>query len=338
MAQAPDAEHFEMLTNRLLVGAVVPFLGAGVNLCGRPKATPWQQGRYLPSGKELASYLATGIGLNYPYPDASDLLRVSQYVDVSLGNGPLYEALHRVFDDDYRPTPVHRMLASLPALIRRQPGNGQRFYPLNITTNYDDGLERAFQDAGEEYDLLTYIADGTGAGKFRHTRPDGESQVISIPNSYNELRCDERPVIAKIHGAVSRQVNGTDSFVVTENHYIAYLSHSDINKLIPVNVLTRMRKSHFLFLGYSLRDWNLRVILHRLWGEEGGAYNSWAIQSAPERIDEKAWARRGVELLNMQLEDYTAELVAHLTHERKPPTSPTSGSRPPHPQEERRDN
>ena len=37
------------------------------------------------------------------------------------------------------------------------------------------------------------------------------------------------------------------------------------------------------------------MILHRLWGEEGLAYNSWAIQSKPERIDEKAWGRRGVE-------------------------------------------
>ena len=257
MAQTPDGEHFQMVANRLLAGGVVPFLGAGVNLCGRPNTVHWEQGRYLPSGAELAAYLATAAGVQYPYADTSDLLRVSQYVDVSLGNGPLYEALHTVFDADYSPTPVHRMLASLPALIRSRSATGQRFYPLNITTNYDDALERAFQEAGEEYDLLTYIAEGNGAGKLPAHSPNGRSEVILKPNSYPELGCAERPVIAKIHGAVSRQVNDVDSFVVTENHYIAYLSHSDIGKLIPVNVLTRMRRSNFLFLGYSLRDWNL---------------------------------------------------------------------------------
>ena len=100
MAERPDGSHFEMVANRLLAGAVVPFLGAGVNLCGRPDSVAWERGRYLPSGSELATYLATDIGLTYPYPDASDLLRVSQYVDVSLGSGPLYEALHDVFDAD----------------------------------------------------------------------------------------------------------------------------------------------------------------------------------------------------------------------------------------------
>ena len=53
--------------------------------------------------------------------------------------------------------------------------------------------------------------------------------------------------------------------MITENHYIDYLRQADIARLIPVNVVSRMRKSHFLFLGYSLKDWNLRVILNRLW-------------------------------------------------------------------------
>jgi hypothetical protein len=310
MAQAPDEEHFEMLANRLLAGAVVPFLGAGVNLCDRPPAAPWERGRYLPSGAELAAYLAESIG--YPYADSGDLLRVSQYVDVKLGNGPLYESLHEVFDADYAPTPVHRLLARLPELIRSRRAAGRRFFPLNVTTNYDDALERAFQEAGEPYDLVTYIADGPDRGRFKHIRPNGSAEVILVPNVYPELRCDERPVIAKIHGAVSRDAGGRDSFVVTEDHYIAYISHTDVAKLIPINIATRMKKSHFLFLGYSLKDWNLRVILHRLWGDDGLTYNSWAIQPKPERIEEKAWYRRGVELLDAGLIDYAAELERSL--------------------------
>jgi hypothetical protein len=69
-----------------------------------------------------------------------------------------------------------------------------------------------------------------------------------------------------------------------------------------------MQKSHFLFLGYNLRDWNLRVILHRLWGDEGLTYNSWAIQAHPDKIEERAWYKRGVELLDSRLEEYADEL------------------------------
>jgi hypothetical protein len=311
MVQLPDDGHYRMVANRLLAGAVVPFLGAGVSLCGRPDEASWEPGVYLPSGTELAQHLAKEV--DYPPGDPIDLLRVSQYVDVILGNGPLYESLHAVFDANYTPTPVHRLLASLPESIRRLRTTGPRFFPLYVTTNYDSLLEQALRDAGEEYDLVTYLADGPDKNRFLHTRPDGEATLITVPNTYPELRCDTRPVVAKIHGAVGRNIDERDSFVITENHYIAYLSHSDIAKLIPVNLTTRMRKSHFLFLGYSLKDWNLRVILNRLWGDEGLAYNSWAIQPHPDRIEERAWYRRGVELLDSRLEEYTERLARTIS-------------------------
>jgi hypothetical protein len=313
VAQSPEGAHYELITDRILAGAVVPFLGAGVNLSGRPESESFEVGRYLPSGSELAAYLA--IKGRYPYKDRTDLLRVSQYVAIMLGLRPLYELLHGVFDKDYVPTPVHELLASLPSLIRARPSTEPRFFPLIVTTNYDDLLERAFKATREEYDLVTYIADGKDRGRFMHTSPDGDERVINKPKTYKELRCDERPVIAKIHGAVGR-IPDHDSFVITENHYIDYLSHTaDIKTLIPVNIASRMMQSHFLFLGYSLKDWNLRVILHRLWGDAEVALNSnsWAVQPNPDSIEEKSWSRRGVELLDVRLEEYIKRLSDALT-------------------------
>jgi hypothetical protein len=311
MPQAPDDEHYRLLAKRMLAGAVVPFLGAGVNLCGRPaQPSPWRPGHHLPSGRELSEYLAAE--MDYPYPDSGDLLRVSQYVDVSLGGGPLYETLHTAFDADYPPTPVHRLLASLPRLVRSSAVGTKAFFPLILTTNYDDALERAFTEAGEPFDLVTYIADGPERGKFQHTHPDGTVTLIAIPNEYAELRCDQRPIIAKIHGTVGRRIQDTDSYVITENHYISYLAHTDIAQLIPVNMAMRMRKSHFLFLGYSLKDWNLRVILHRLWGDAAPRFRSWAIQYGPDEIDEKSWAQRGVDVFDQRLEGYTTQLEQRL--------------------------
>jgi hypothetical protein len=40
-------------------GEMVFLLGAGVNLCGRPEDVVWEpRGEYLPTGQELADYLA----------------------------------------------------------------------------------------------------------------------------------------------------------------------------------------------------------------------------------------------------------------------------------------
>jgi hypothetical protein len=312
MAQSPDESHYAIVADRILAGAVVLFLGAGVNLSGRPDSEPFELGRDLPSGSELAAYLANKVG-GFPGKDRTDLLRVSQYVAIVLGVQPLYELLHSVFDVDYTPTPVHKLLASLPSLIRARRSTQPASFPLIVTTNYDDALERAFTDAGEEYDLVTYIADGPRSGRFLHISPDGDERIISKPKSYKELRCDERPVIAKIHGAVGRPPPKHDSFVITENHYIDYLSHTDIKTLIPVNMASRMMQSHFLFLGYSLKDWNLRVILHRLWGDAEFGWNSWAVQLKPDSIDEKSWSRRGVDLLDVRLEEYIKLLDTALT-------------------------
>jgi hypothetical protein len=311
MVQSPDEAHYRRIAKRILDGAIVPFLGAGVNLCGRPEKTSWARGQYLPNGAELAKYLAGQVV--YPFADETDLLRVSQYVDVMLGDGPLYDQLHYVFDADYAPTPVHRLLARLPAMVRTSTSDRPPCFPLIVTTNYDDALERAFMEVGEPYDLVVYIADDTDErGLFLHTNADGHSQVIPVPNTYGDLRLDERPVIAKIHGAVGRGVVERDSFVITENHYIDYLSHADIAQLIPVNIAKRLRKSHLLFLGYSLKDWNLRVILNRLFEDAPVKWKYWAVQPNPDDIEERSWARRNVDLLDVRLETYISCLTDAL--------------------------
>ena len=116
----------------------------------------------------------------------------------------------------------------------------------------------------------------------------------------------------KIHGAVDRVNAERDSFVITEDHYIDYLTHTDIANLVPVTLAAKLRKSHFLFLGYGLRDWNLRVILHRIWGEQKLTYRSWAIQRDPEPLDQEFWHKRDVDILNVRLEDYVAALGESL--------------------------
>src|SRR5207249_7940101 len=81
-----------------------------------------------------------------------------------------------------------------------------------------------------------------------------------------ELSLERRTVILKLHGQVDRGPDREwESFVVTEDDYIDYLSRSDVAGAVPVALAAKLRRSHFLFLGYRMGDWNLRVILNRLW-------------------------------------------------------------------------
>jgi hypothetical protein len=82
---------------------------------------------------------------------------------------------------------------------------------------------------------------------------------------------------------------------------------------LPVNLSAKLRTSHFLFLGYSLKDWNLRVMLHRLWEEqEGMTYNSWAVLSDPDPIDKFAWDERGVDILSVSCGEFATVIEAEV--------------------------
>jgi len=301
--------HCRIVSRRLREGKVVPFLGAGANLCGRPQEVDWQTGHYLPSGQELAVYLAESYA--YPASEVQDLLRVSQYVQAVTGGTVLYDELHGLFDREYEPNALHRLLATLPGTLRawREQGHASR-HLLIVTTNYDDALERAFLDAGESFDLISYVAKGPHRGKFLHRPPDAETRLIEEPNKYRELSLEKRTVILKIHGAVDRDDPDGDSYVITEDHYIEYLAQTDISNIIPATLMAAMNESHFLFLGYSLGDWNLRVILHRIWGQQPfeDKFTSWAIQKDPSRLEERLWRRRNVEIFSVDLADYSEAL------------------------------
>jgi hypothetical protein len=307
-----DDRHYARVAKLLENGAVVPFLGAGANLCDRPDEVPWELGRFAPSGGELAATLAASG--EYPDPDL-DLLRVSQYVDAVLGEGRLYGYLREVFDSNYPPTSVHRLFARLPAALRER---GLR-QPLLLTTNYDDLLERALTEAGEPFDVVWYEAKrGPQHGRFLHRPPEGDVVPIERPNEYTDLALEDRTVILKLHGAIDRRNAKGDSYVITEDSYIDYLVGDDVGAQIPFTLVERLEESHFLFLGYSMHDWNLRVILNRIWGARQLDLKSWAVQRAPadagvREVEEALWRDRGnVDLLYVPLKDYVARLAGEL--------------------------
>jgi DNA-binding SARP family transcriptional activator len=285
---APSDEEGEIV-KALLAGRVVPVIG-------------------VDGAGDLAEHLARAFEV--PADSPVDLARISQYVATMQGSGPLYDELHTRFEAAVEPSPLHRFLARLPALLRERGAPHQ----LIVTTNYDLALERAFEEAGEELDIVSYVASGTHRGRFWH-RPPGEApRPIDVPNTYaTELSLEKRTILLKLHGAVDPLPEREwESFVITEDDYIDYLGRSELTAVVPVALAARLRRSHFLFLGYEMADWNLRLILNRIWGERPVAYRSWAIQRSPSPLAQAFWRRFDVAALDVDPRLYVELLERRL--------------------------
>jgi DNA-binding SARP family transcriptional activator len=287
VAPASPEENLADVTQALLAGRLVPVLGAEVG--------------------ELARRLVERFGL--PSEDGAELAQIAQYVALMKGSGPLYDELHDLLTTTAVPTPIHRFFAALPAVLRERGAPHQ----LIVTASYDLALEQALLDAGEAFDVVSYLAAGRDRGKFCHFAPDGTVRVVDVPNTYaTELDLDQRTVILKLHGTVDpRPERAWESFVVTEDDYIDYLQQSDFADAIPVALAARLRRSHFLFLGYGMREWNLRLVLHRLSSPASLNYRSWAVAAAPRPLERELWLRRDVDLVETPLEEYVGALAQH---------------------------
>jgi DNA-binding SARP family transcriptional activator len=285
---APSDEEGEIV-KALLAGRVVPVIG-------------------LDGAGDLAQHLASAFDV--PADRPVDLARVSQYVATMQGSGPLYDELHSRFEAAVEPGPLHRFLARLPALLREHGAPHQ----LIVTTNYDLALEKAFEEAGEELDIVAYVATGQHRGRFWHRPPGEPPRPIDVPNTYaTELDVERRTILLKLHGAVDPLPEREwESFVITEDDYIDYLGRSELTAVVPVSLAARLRRSHFLFLGYEMADWNLRLILNRIWGERPVGYRSWAVQRAPSPLAVAFWRRFDVATLDVEPTSYIELLERRL--------------------------
>ena len=184
-------------------------------------------------------------------------------------------------------------------------------------------LEQAFDEEQEPYDLVVYMASGRDKGKFVHVPAEGIPTAIDEPNSYTRLPIGldyelTRTVIVKIYGAVDGSIGDyrwKENYVITEDHFIDYLSKGPIENVVPVQVLGKLRDSHFLFLGYTMSNWTQRVFQKRIWEGIFGA-KSWAVEPDPDTLEKELWMQSNVDLYAADLGEYVNQLTEQLTARR----------------------
>jgi hypothetical protein len=298
----------------------VTVLGSGANAVDRD--TPWRQGTgTLPDTCELARHLARRFQTG---SETDDLAQVAEHVSLTEGRVDLCQTLRELlFKSGGAPTSVHSSVARVPARIREL---GREAYQLVISTNYDTALERAFDELHEPYDLVVFVMVGRYSGRFVHVPwwdPEGRgTRPITVPNEYVDLPIDEdgrleRTVIAKLHGGAAELGPGwpplRDNFVVTEDDYIGYLTQSPVESLIPLQILNKIRDSHFLFLGYRMRDWSVRVFLQRIWGEHPLEARSWVVDPRLDLVERQLWDHFGVKVIEAPVTEFLNQVEGELS-------------------------
>lgn len=284
MALSPP---YGYIHDQLMLGKVVPFLGAGAPLFGRnPKLTPWAQKQggkevisYLPTAGELADYLATKTALDAD--EKGELTKMAQYYEAVAGTAPLRRRLCEIFSHQQPPTPLHDYLAAVPAPL------------LIVTTNYDDLMERAYQALGKPCDVVVHVTDKERVLWWPH----GSAAPQEMPADELLIDLDEVSVVYKMHGAIDRRPNQVGHYVITEDDYIEFLTRMTRDSVIPPIFADPFQSRPFLFLGYGLHDWNLRVILNRIQEFRGRPkFRSWAIETLSKPLERKLWESRGVDV------------------------------------------
>ncbi len=304
MAEPPYGEIVDLLKK----GQVVPFIGAGVNMSIRPPNARWdaKSAMFLPSGAELSRFLAQKS--SFPSSedhDLTDLPKVASYFVETSARRRLRERLHDIFNRDFDPCSIHTYLAEVATSAPL----------LMITTNYDDLLEQAFRRANCPFDLVIHPTDRKEVEAavlwWRH----GENEPIAI--SPNQLYIDLKNtnVIYKMHGTVDRVLQKWDSYVITEDDYVDFLARMTSQTAVPALFMHHCRTRNFLFLGYGLRDWNLRVLLRNLDStlpitvdDAGDELHSWAIQYHPTEYEVELWNARQVKVYNMDINNFVEKL------------------------------
>lgn len=318
-SEAPDSDHYIDVTDYLADGSLVPMLGSFVGAADGEE--PWEEGcGRMPDAEDLARALAQRFRIS---PEPPDLARVAQHISLTRGPAELHKALRQfLLRKECEPSPVHRFLARVPSILRQR---GEERFQLIVTTSYDTVLERAFDEVHEPFDLAVFMAAGEHKGRFLHVPwwdvHGREPTPIRVPNEYVEFPIDddgelERTVIVKVHGGVLHdappEYQLKHNFVITEDDYIGYLSRSPVESLVPLQLLNKLRESHFLFLEYGVRDWSLRVFLRRIWAEQEHAATSWSVQRRLDRVDRGFWEKFDVERFDLPVSAYVEELERHL--------------------------
>lgn len=159
-------------------------------------------------------------------------------------------------------------------------------FPVIYTTNYDRNIEAAFEAHGCEY---VKIANARDIAKIR----------------------EEVAQIVKFHG----DFDDDDSLVITETDYLERLA---FNSPLDIKFRADALGKTVLFIGYSMVDMNIRLLLHNLWrtwrcsGFEQDRPSSFVFMAQSNPLQEAILAQWGITAISSSAADPEQALTGFL--------------------------
>jgi hypothetical protein len=277
----PD-QDLNIIFNALGAKKCLVFLGAGA--CTSYPGTDGAQNPGLPTGSELAKALAT----ECKYANgALDLPKVAEYFVYSHGGNrePLESALRRHLSVRCQPRPIHTVLSQL------------NHVKIVVTSNYDMLLENAL--ASQDRNLIKHVHNPRNpkTGDFEGPIPIGETEIV----------------MHKMHGTIE----DPQSLVITQSDYIQYLLNlTDIDKGMPEYFRKVMiPRYNLLFLGYSLEDWNFRVIWEGVLSTQTSRsrhITAYALMKNPSHHIRTYWSNRNIQIFEEDLTEFARKVALHF--------------------------
>ena len=279
------------LVESVRVGHCILFLGAGVHYPppegSRFKYTAEEQ---PPLGSTLARQLAEDCNFPAicPGEDPGNLQRVSLCYEKELGRAALVRRVRDTVEERSQPSAAVRALAQLP-------------FTLVITTNYDTLYERALR--GGEVRKNPFVTEFD---------PNSELPTRDYPQGADPTA--ERPFVFKMHG----DVNVAESIVVTDEDYIGFIlrmKESDRFHPVPETFRYHFVRWPTLFVGYSLLDYNLRLLFRTLrWKLDAAQYpQTYSVDVHPDPLIQDVWQReQGFRFIAQDVWDFVPRLYHNV--------------------------
>jgi len=248
-----EEKDWQNLLRSIKKGRCTPFIGAGACFGS------------LPLGRDIARDWAKKYG--YPLADSEDLARVAQFMAIDQYAMFPKECIRDDFQNIKPPDfsqsdEPHGLLADLNL-------------PIYITTNYDNFMVNALRNRKKAPER-----------EFcRWNRLDEVLDIKSVLDSSSSYKpTPDTPLVYHLHG----HIEIPQSIVLTESDYLDFLirlQHHDDDPLLPPEIISALTANPLLFLGYSLSDWNFRVLFRGLLSSLSNlGYFTVAVQLPPDDL------------------------------------------------------
>jgi hypothetical protein len=221
---------WKILTDQIKAKMCTPFLGAAASI------------PYVDLGGKIAQKWATTS--TYPWKNKDNLTHVATYLAMNIDG-------EQVSPD----IPKRKMVNYIRKCQQNAKDDPNHLYhvlaalqlPVYITTNYDQFMAKALSARGVEVK-----SDYCPWNKWLQKR---RSRALS------QTAEKKTSLVFHLHGFEALP----KSLVLTEDDYIDFMVNTAQDReLIPPIVQDAMTDNSLLFLGYSLADWNFRVLFRSL--------------------------------------------------------------------------